>query len=69
MTYFRKPSLPANTIVKFVPQQTAYIVERMGKFNRILNPGLAVLVPVADRIGLSSHPAASRAVTDTSQHM
>ncbi|KAF1840934.1 uncharacterized protein K460DRAFT_410327 [Cucurbitaria berberidis CBS 394.84] len=42
--------LPTNTIVRFVPQQTAWIVERMGKFNRILEPGLAILVPIIDRI-------------------
>ncbi len=39
-----------NTVVRFVPQQTAWIVERMGKFNRILQPGLAVLIPFLDRI-------------------
>lgn len=33
-----------------MPQQTAWIVERMGKFNRILEPGLAILVPFLDRI-------------------
>ncbi|KAG9583230.1 hypothetical protein KCU86_g9802, partial [Aureobasidium melanogenum] len=49
-TYFQRSSLPANTIVKFVPQQTAWIVERMGKFSRILQPGLAILVPLIDRI-------------------
>lgn len=49
-TFFSKPSLPANTIVRFVPQQTAWIVERMGKFNRILQPGLAILIPFLDRI-------------------
>jgi regulator of protease activity HflC (stomatin/prohibitin superfamily) len=49
-SYFQRSSLPANTIVKFVPQQTAWIVERMGKFSRILQPGLAVLVPLIDRI-------------------
>ncbi|KAK3316001.1 hypothetical protein B0H66DRAFT_582839 [Apodospora peruviana] len=49
-TYFQRPSLPANTIIRFVPQQTAWIVERMGKFNRILQPGLAILVPFLDRI-------------------
>ncbi|KIH95322.1 hypothetical protein SPBR_03947 [Sporothrix brasiliensis 5110] len=48
--YFQKPSLPANTIIRFVPQQTAWIVERMGKFHRILQPGLAVLIPFLDRI-------------------
>ncbi|KAG9186878.1 hypothetical protein G6011_09986 [Alternaria panax] len=42
--------LPTNTIIRFVPQQTAWIVERMGKFNRILEPGLAVLIPFIDRI-------------------
>ncbi|KAK5137371.1 hypothetical protein LTR08_008949 [Meristemomyces frigidus] len=49
-TYFQRSSLPANTIVKFVPQQTAWIVERMGKFSRILQPGLALLIPIIDRI-------------------
>jgi regulator of protease activity HflC (stomatin/prohibitin superfamily) len=49
-TYFQRSSLPANTIVKFVPQQTAWIVERMGKFSRVLEPGLALLIPVIDRI-------------------
>lgn len=49
-SYFQRSSLPANTIVRFVPQQTAWIVERMGKFNRILQPGLAILIPFLDRI-------------------
>ncbi|KAI9728693.1 MAG: hypothetical protein M1828_002799 [Chrysothrix sp. TS-e1954] len=49
-SYFQRPTLPANTIVRFVPQQTAWIVERMGKFDRILKPGFAILVPVIDRI-------------------
>ena len=49
-SYFQRPSLPANTIIRFVPQQTAWIVERMGKFNRILQPGLTVLLPFLDRI-------------------
>ena len=49
-SYFQRPSLPANTIIRFVPQQTAWIVERMGKYNRILQPGLAILIPFLDRI-------------------
>ena len=49
-TYFQRPTLPANTVVRFVPQQTAWVVERMGKFNRILEPGLAILIPFLDRI-------------------
>ncbi|KAL2916221.1 Synaptotagmin-like protein 2 [Polyrhizophydium stewartii] len=43
-------SLPMNTVIKFVPQQEAWIVERMGRFNRILEPGLAILIPFLDRI-------------------
>ncbi|KAJ8098606.1 hypothetical protein POJ06DRAFT_282585 [Lipomyces tetrasporus] len=46
----RNAPRPANTIIRFVPQQTAYIVERMGKFNRILNPGIAILIPIIDKI-------------------
>jgi hypothetical protein len=49
-SYFQRPSLPANTVIRFVPQQTAWIVERMGKFNRILPPGFTVLMPFIDRI-------------------
>ncbi|KAK5851791.1 hypothetical protein PBY51_023318 [Eleginops maclovinus] len=44
-------SLPLNTVVLFVPQQEAWVVERMGRFNRILEPGLNFLIPVLDRIG------------------
>lgn len=49
-TFFQRPKLPANTVIRFVPQQTAWIVERMGKFHRILQPGLAILIPFLDRI-------------------
>ncbi|KAJ2237254.1 Stomatin [Coemansia sp. RSA 1722] len=46
----KNKSLPANTVIKFVPQQEAWVVERMGRFSRILEPGLAILVPLLDRI-------------------
>ncbi|CAB3407608.1 unnamed protein product [Caenorhabditis bovis] len=39
-----------NTIINFVPQQEAWVVERMGKFYRILDPGLNFLLPVVDKI-------------------
>uniref|UniRef100_A0A2K6TKK6 Stomatin-like protein 2, mitochondrial n=1 Tax=Saimiri boliviensis boliviensis TaxID=39432 RepID=A0A2K6TKK6_SAIBB len=42
--------LPRNTVVLFVPQQEAWVVERMGRFHRILDPGLNILIPVLDRI-------------------
>lgn len=37
--------------VKTVPQQRAWIVERFGKFDRVLEPGLRIIVPFIDRIG------------------
>ncbi len=36
--------------IKTVPQQRAWIVERFGKFDRILEPGLRFVVPFIDRI-------------------
>lgn len=36
-----------NTVVLFVPQQEAWVVERMGRFHRILEP-VAVGSPVQD---------------------
>jgi len=41
---------PINTVILFVPQQEAWVVERFGKFNRILEPGLEVCIPFIDRI-------------------
>ncbi|KAF9991972.1 hypothetical protein BGZ79_003693, partial [Entomortierella chlamydospora] len=45
-----RKTLPANTIIKFVPQQEAWIVERMGRYHATLEPGLQVLMPFLDRI-------------------
>uniref|UniRef100_A0A3B4TLS8 Stomatin-like protein 2, mitochondrial n=2 Tax=Seriola dumerili TaxID=41447 RepID=A0A3B4TLS8_SERDU len=42
--------LPMNTVVLFVPQQEAWVIERMGRFHRILEPGLNFLIPILDRI-------------------
>ncbi|KAJ6641597.1 Stomatin-like protein 2, mitochondrial [Pseudolycoriella hygida] len=49
-TVRHKVSTPINTIMLFVPQQEAWIVERMGKFHRILEPGLNILLPIVDRV-------------------
>ncbi|KAI5952599.1 SLP2 [Candida jiufengensis] len=50
LNFFQSKTLPTNTIIKFVPQQQAWIIERMGKFNRILPPGLSFLIPIIDKI-------------------
>jgi regulator of protease activity HflC (stomatin/prohibitin superfamily) len=36
--------------VKVVPQQHAWIVERLGKYHRTLSPGLSLIVPFIDRV-------------------
>jgi len=37
--------------VRIVPQARARIVERLGRYSRTLNPGLAILVPLIDHVG------------------
>ncbi|OGA50097.1 MAG: stomatin 2 [Betaproteobacteria bacterium RIFCSPLOWO2_12_FULL_63_13] len=36
--------------VRVVPQQSAWIVERLGKFHQVLQPGLNVIIPFVDRV-------------------
>ncbi|CAI2313597.1 unnamed protein product [Caenorhabditis sp. 36 PRJEB53466] len=50
VTSARQAHAATNTVINFVPQQEAWVVERMGKFYKILEPGLNFLLPVIDRI-------------------
>ena len=36
--------------IKVVPQQDAWVVERLGKYHATLGPGLNIVVPFVDRI-------------------
>ena len=36
--------------VRIVPQQNAWVVERLGKFHQVLEPGMNLIVPFIDRI-------------------
>jgi len=36
--------------VRIVPQQNAWVIERLGKFHRVLEPGLNLIVPFFDRV-------------------
>ncbi|OEE80084.1 stomatin 2 [Enterovibrio norvegicus FF-162] len=36
--------------VKFVPQNTAYVIERFGKYHKTMEAGLNILVPFIDRL-------------------
>ena len=42
-------NLPLNVGVMFVPQQEAWVMERMGAYNRILSPGLNILIPILEK--------------------
>jgi len=45
-----KHSTPMNTVMMFVPQQEAWVVERMGKYQKILEPGMNFLIPLLDKV-------------------
>jgi len=36
--------------IRIVPQQNAWVIERLGKFHTVLEPGLNVIVPFIDRV-------------------
>ena len=36
--------------VRVVPQQNAWVVERLGKFHEVLQPGLNIIIPFFDRV-------------------
>lgn len=36
--------------VKIVPQQQAWVIERLGRFNGTLEPGLNIIIPYIDRV-------------------
>ncbi|BCC58673.1 MULTISPECIES: SPFH domain-containing protein [Bacillus] len=36
--------------IKIIPQQKVGVVERFGKFQRIMHPGLNILIPIVDRV-------------------
>ncbi|KAF1740163.1 hypothetical protein MXB_1932, partial [Myxobolus squamalis] len=46
--YYRKTHF--NSILNIVPQQEAWVVERFGRFFKVLSPGLQILVPFVDQI-------------------
>jgi regulator of protease activity HflC (stomatin/prohibitin superfamily) len=36
--------------VRIVPQQYAWVVERLGRFHEVLEPGLRIIIPFVDRV-------------------
>eukprot|EP00879_Flechtneria_rotunda_P007798 GHRR01008172.1.p1 GENE.GHRR01008172.1~~GHRR01008172.1.p1 ORF type:complete len:496 (+),score=189.12 GHRR01008172.1:147-1634(+) len=48
--YYAPIRPPTNYGIRVVPEKTAFVVERFGKFNRILDAGLHFLIPIVDKI-------------------
>ena len=36
--------------INVIPQQTAWVIERLGKFHNVLNPGLNFIIPFIDKV-------------------
>lgn len=36
--------------IKVIPQQNAFVVERLGKFHQVLKPGFNIIIPFFDRV-------------------
>ncbi len=37
-------------MIKIVPQQQAWVLEKLGKFDKVLEPGMSVIIPVIQRV-------------------
>ncbi|KXZ53516.1 hypothetical protein GPECTOR_7g966 [Gonium pectorale] len=48
--FYYPPSTPANVGILIVPEKTAYVIERFGRYRETLGSGLHFLIPMVDRI-------------------
>ncbi|EDV18873.1 hypothetical protein TRIADDRAFT_34514 [Trichoplax adhaerens] len=52
--------------IKIVPQQQAWIIERLGKYNKTLQPGLSFILPFIDKVAYK-HTLKEKAIDVTQQ--
>lgn len=55
--YSTKRAPPVNYGIRIVPERTAFIIERFGKFNRVLESGIHLLIPLVHSIDYADYPA------------
>jgi len=53
-------------MIKIVPQQQAWVVEKLGKFDKVLQPGLTFLIPIIQRVSYK-HTLKEEAIDVTAQ--
>jgi regulator of protease activity HflC (stomatin/prohibitin superfamily) len=53
-------------MVKIVPQQQAWVIESLGKFDKVLEPGLNILVPIVQKVAYK-HTLKEEAIEVTAQ--
>jgi regulator of protease activity HflC (stomatin/prohibitin superfamily) len=53
-------------MVKVVPQQQAWVVESLGKFDKVLQPGLNILIPIIQKVAYK-HTLKEEAIDVTAQ--
>jgi regulator of protease activity HflC (stomatin/prohibitin superfamily) len=53
-------------MIKIVPQQEAWVVEKLGRFDKVLEPGLTLLIPIIQRVAYK-HTLKEEAIDVTAQ--
>lgn len=53
-------------MLKIVPQQQAWVVERLGRFDKVLQPGLNILIPIIQKVSYK-HTLKEEAIDVTAQ--
>lgn len=56
------------SVCRIVPERTAFVIERFGKYAKTLQPGLHLLIPVVRIMTCGPHPAAGHSACADMHH-